>query len=92
MDDLARHIGRHLSLRRCVGYQLAEHGRVLPDFVAYAQSRGETTVHAQSAVTWAASAASDGQAARRLSMVRGFARYLVAFDPATEVPARALTP
>ena len=92
MEGLAGHLERYLSLRRCVGYQLAEHGRVLPGFVAYAQARGETTVHTRSAVAWAGSASSDGQAARRLSMVRGFARYLVAFDPATEVPARAVTP
>lgn len=92
MNDLVAHLDRYLTLRRCVGFQLTEHARVLPDFVGYAWSRGDTTVRAQSAVAWALSASTDGQAARRLSMVRGFARYLVAFDPATEIPARALTP
>jgi integrase len=35
---------------------------------------------------WAGQAQTDGRRARRLSMVRGLARHLTAFDPATEVP------
>jgi integrase len=92
MTDLADHLDRYLSVRRSVGYRLEEHGRVLPDFVRDAQARGETTVRTQTAIAWAGGASSENQRARRLSMVRGFARYLVAFDAATEIPPRGLSP
>jgi len=89
---LADHLARYLALRRSVGFRLQEHGRVLSDFVRYAQSTGETTVRTQTAIAWAAGASSDAQRGRRLSMVRGFARYLLAFDASTEVPPRGLFP
>jgi integrase/recombinase XerD len=92
MSSLEDHLDRYLALRRSVGYRLEDHGRVLPDFVRYAQAKGETTVHTDTAVAWAAGAMSDGQRGRRLSMVRGFARYLAAFDPANEIPPRGLQP
>lgn len=91
MTRLEDHLDRYLQLRRSVGYQLAEHGRLLPDFVRYAKSRGDTTVRTQTALAWA-DAACDGQRSRRLSFVRGFARYLTAFEPCTEVPPRGLRP
>lgn len=92
MVTLADHLDRYLAVRRSVGYQLEEHGRVLPDFVRYAQTIGETTVCTQAAIAWAAGASGDGPRSRRLSMVRGFARYLLAFDPTTEIPPRGLGP
>lgn len=88
MSSLDEHLERYLTLRRSVGFQLTEHRRLLPGFVRYAQARGETTVRAETAVAWAGEAGSDGQRARRLSLVRGLARYLSAFDPSTEVPPR----
>ena len=90
MDDLSAHLDRYLELRRSVGFKLEEHARVLPDFVSDVRGRGETTVRTHSVLSWAAGASSERQVARRISMVRGFARYLVAFDPATEVPGRGL--
>jgi integrase/recombinase XerD len=92
MTSLEDRLDRYLTVRRSVGYQLQDHGRVLPDFVRDAQSKGETTVRTQTAIAWAANASSDRQRGRRLSMVRGFARYLLAFDPATEIPPHGLGP
>jgi integrase len=86
MISLQEHLDRYLALRRSLGYQLTEHGDVLPGFVRYAQARGETTVRTQTAVAWAGGAGSDGQRGRRLSMVRGLARYVAAFDASTEIP------
>jgi integrase len=86
MTGLQEHLERYLALRRSLGYQLVEHGDVLPDFVRYAHARGETTVRAATALAWAGDACSDGQRGRRLSMVRGLARYLTAFDASTEIP------
>lgn len=86
MFSLAEHLDRYLTLRRSLGYQLTEHGDLLPDFVRYAHARGESTVRTETALEWAGRAGTDGQRARRLSMVRGLARYLSAFDPGTEIP------
>lgn len=92
MSGLEDHLDRYLAVRRSLGYQLEDHRRVLPDFVRYAELRGETTVHTQTAIGWAAGAVSDGRRARRLSLVRCFARYMAAFEPTTEIPPRALGP
>ena len=88
MSSLDEHLDRYLSLRRSLGYQLKEHGDVLPGFVRYAHARDESTVRAETALAWAGGAGSDGQRGRRLSMVRGLARYLLAFEPATQIPPR----
>lgn len=90
MSSLDLHLENYLALRRSLGYRLEEHGRVLPGFVRYAHANGERTVHTETAIAWAAGAGSDCQRARRLSMVRGLARYLVAFEAGTEVPPRGL--
>ena len=92
MSSLQEHLDRYLSVRRALGYQLQETGRVLPGFVRYAQSRGETTVRTQTAIVWADGACSESQRRVRLSMVRGFACYLAAFDTTTEIPPRRLGP
>lgn len=92
MSSLTEDLDRYLSLRRSLGYRLEEHGRVLPDFVRYAHARDETTVRTETALAWAGQAGTDREQGRRLSMVRGLARYLTAFDPATEIPPLGLLP
>jgi integrase len=92
MSTLGEHLDRYLTLRRAVGYRLTEHGRLLPRFVAELDEAGETTLTVAAAKTWAAEASSEGAAARRLSLVRGFASYLSAFDEATQVPPPRLLP
>ena len=92
MTALAEQLERYLALRRALGFQLTEHGRVLGAFVADLERKGDTSVTVAAALAWASSAATDNQAARRLSMLRRFAVYLSAFDPATEVPPINLGP
>lgn len=88
MSGLGEHLDGYLMLRRSLGYRLEEHGRVLPGFVLYAQARGQATVRNATALAWADEASTDGARARRLSMLRGLARYLSAFDSNTEIPPR----
>jgi len=92
MSNLEQQLDRYLSLRRSLGYRLEEHGRLLAGFVEFATARGETTVRTETALAWAGQATTDGRQGRRLSMVRGLARYLTAFDAATEVPPLGLLP
>lgn len=87
MSALGQRLADYLALRRALGYRLVDHGRQLADFVDFCDERGEPTVTVTAALAWASAAgASDGQTARRLSDVRRFAGYLVAFDEHTEVP------
>jgi integrase/recombinase XerD len=78
----------YLVMRRALGFKLESHGPRLLSFVGFCEDRGATTVTTDLAVQWAVSTASDHEAyqARRLDVVRIFARHLQPLDPATEVP------
>ena len=80
------------SSRRGLGYKLEDVGRMLASFVAFAEHVGATTITTELAVRWATQPieASPIWLAHRLSAVRGFARYLGTFDPATEIPPAEL--
>ena len=75
-------------MRRALGFKLESHGPRLMSFVRFCEDRDATAVTADLAVEWATSTASDHEAyqARRLDVVRIFARHLQPLDPATEVP------
>ena len=92
MSTLAGQLDDYLRLRRGLGFQLGQHGSVLPGFVAYAAASGAGTVTVELAVTWARLPVGIKPitAGFRLSQVRGFARYLHAIDPAHEVPPPGL--
>ena len=53
MSTLAEQLDDYLRLRRGLGFQLGQHGSVLPGFVAYAAASGAETVTVELAVTWA---------------------------------------
>lgn len=94
MSDLSSHLGDYLAMRRALGFRLGKEGRLLRDFAVFAEAAGASTVTTGLAVAWAILPcnASPVWAAQRLSMVRGFARYLQAFDPAAQVPPAGLLP
>jgi integrase len=94
MSRLSGHATDYLELRRALGFKLAKEGRLLPDFAAFAEAAGADTVTAGLAVRWAArrDGTSPVRAAQRLSMVRGFARYLHTVDPDAQVPPAGLLP
>jgi integrase len=94
MSDLRRYLDEYLTVRRALGFKLTDVGRLLANFVAFADKAGARTVTADLAVAWA-TLPSNGKPiwlAHRLSMVRGFARYLTTIDPATEIPSADLLP
>jgi integrase len=78
----------YLAMRRALGFKLESHGPRLISFVRFCEDRGVGTVTTDLAVEWATSTAGDHEAyqARRLDVVRIFARHLQSLDPATEVP------
>ena len=92
MTALPDHVDRYLQLRRALGYQLRDHERLLASFVTFLEEEGLTTLSVAAALDWAGRGASVGDLGRRLSVVRGFASYLVAFDESTEVPPPRIAP
>ena len=94
MSQLSGHAADYLELRRALGFKLAKEGRLLLDFAAFAEAAGAATVTVDLAVRWAAKPAGTSPvwAAQRLSMVRGFARYLQTVDPDAQVPPADLLP
>ena len=88
-------LGDYLSLRRALGFQLANAGRLLGQFVGYLEAHGMDTITTEHALAWATqpAGASAHWRAIRLSAVRGFAGYLHGLDPSVEaIPAGQFRP
>ena len=94
MSALAEHVHNYLQVRRALGFKLVGEGRLLAEFVAFADAAGQRTVTTRIALQWARlpRSASPNYLSRRLRAVRGFARYLTALDPACEIPPLELLP
>ncbi len=94
MSTLAGRLEDYLALRRSLGFKLDRAGRLLAQFVGYCEAAGAETVTVDLARAWATlpEDGSDYWWAFRLSVVRGFARYLVLVDEDTEVPPADVLP
>src|SRR5262249_27037987 len=88
VSGLRARAGEYLAMRRALGFSLETQGPQRRSFVRFCEERGASRVTTDLAVEWAARTASSSEAyqARRLDVVRIFARHLQALDPATEVP------
>ncbi len=78
----------YLTLRRSLGFKLVRDGLLLEQFVAFCEQASAQRVISELALAWVSlpEKASPSWLSMRLSVVRGFASYLQAIDPATEVP------
>ncbi|HSH75854.1 MAG TPA: tyrosine-type recombinase/integrase [Longimicrobiales bacterium] len=94
MTALRSALEDYLILRRSMGFKLHRAGRLLAQFVGHCEAAGSETVTTQLALSWATLPAGGSQSwhAGRLSVVRGFARYLALLDERTEVPPPDLLP
>jgi len=90
MNSLACHVQDYLRLRRSLGFKLEREGQILPQLVAYIEGAGADTLTAELAIAWAQLPVGVQPVTwtHRLGAARGFATYLKAIDPATEIPAR----
>jgi integrase len=88
VSALSAHVADYLRLRRALGFKLERAGHLLPQLVAYLEAAGAATVTSDLAIAWARlpQHAQPNHWAQRLAIARGFARYLQALDPATQVP------
>jgi integrase/recombinase XerD len=92
---LRRAAEEYLATRRALGFVLSTQGRLLLDFVAYCERHAIATVTTDAAVSWAIGTTRSQDPlwwARRLMVVRIFARHLRALDPATQVPPMDVLP
>jgi integrase/recombinase XerD len=76
----------YLAARRAAGFKLSNADYLLHSFARFAVNRGEMHVRVQTAIDWAAEAASVAQRDTRLKTVCRFARYLSIEDQDHEVP------
>jgi integrase len=88
MSDLLRHANEYLALRRALGFKLEFHAHVLPQFISYLVAAEAPSITTEHAVAWAGrpTCVSAIYRSQRLGVVRGFAKYMRAIDPATELP------
>src|SRR4051812_31479326 len=94
MSQLREAAERYLRLRRDLGCQLREAGRLLHDFLAFAEGEGASHITTDLAVRWAQQPAGVQPVtwALRFRVVRRFALWLSATDRHTEVPPAGLLP
>lgn len=92
MSPLHAHVDRYLAVRRAVGYTLHDHEPMLAGFIDHLETVGAHTVTTSEALAWANAALTANHVARRLTVVRGFARYLHGVDGVAEVPPAGLGP
>jgi len=92
MTGLRQAAADYLTLRRALGYKLRDYPWLLSGLVSYLEDAGAATVTAELATAWALqpAGARPGYLSKRLTVARGFARHLQAFDPAAEVPPAGL--
>lgn len=93
MSVFASHAEEYLRLRRALGHDLADAARLLPRFVAYLDAIGAARITTEVALIWVRRPDADPTSsvwARRMIVVRGFARHMSGIDPTTEVPPLGL--
>jgi integrase/recombinase XerD len=95
MTAFSENLEEYLCLRRSLGHKLAEAGRLLPRFVEHLESTGAEFVTVEAALSWVQQPdAAPGSTVwpHRMTVVRGFARYMAGIDPRTEVLPAGLIP
>lgn len=93
MITLAEHLENYLRLRRALGHELADATRLLPRFVAHLQAIGACCITVDDALAWVTQPEAGPSSSvwrRRMTAVRGFARYMSGVDPANQVPPLGL--
>jgi hypothetical protein len=87
MSALRQHLEDYLAMRRALGFRLERAGALLAQFVTFAEAEGADVLTVQLALAWARlpQGASPIWVARRLEVVRRFARHLAVLDQTNQV-------
>lgn len=94
MSTLQEAVESYVEMRRALGYKLREADTLLSDFVSFLKNQRASFITIPLALQWAQKnpAAQPAHWARRLTVVRCFARYWSATDPRTQIPPWGLLP
>lgn len=94
MNTLREAVRDYLDLRRSLGFKLHDAAKLLLKFVAFMEQHRATSITTRLALAWAQqpSTVQAAEWARRLSVVRTFARHRSATDPRTQIPPPGLLP
>jgi integrase/recombinase XerD len=94
MTTMREAVQEYLALRRSLGFKLRRTGKALAEFVTFLEQHHASVLTSRLALQWAQqpSTVQPAEWARRLSIVRSFARYRSAIDPRTEIPPDGLLP
>ena len=84
----------YLRIRRRLGFEMPQDGRLLEGFVEFLEQAGAERITTELALGWARKPADAHPHTwrQRLTVARGFARHLATIDPASEVPSPDLLP
>ena len=92
MYSLIENLDRYLRLRRSLGYKLMNEERMLRSFIRFLDEKKENNITVALALEWA-QLPKDVQRSwqsKRLTVVRLFSQYLIAYAPKTEVSEKGL--
>ena len=94
MTTLRDALADYLRIRRRLGFEMPQDGRLLEGFVEFLERAGAERITTELALEWARTPvdAHPHRWRQRLSVARGFARHLATIDPASEVPSKDLLP
>jgi integrase/recombinase XerD len=94
MSSLREALADYLQIRRRLGFEMPQDGRLLEGFVEFLERAGAERITTELALKWARLPvhAHPHTWRQRLGVARGFARYLATIDPASEVPSKDLLP
>lgn len=92
MKTLSQTLEAYLALRCALGFKMNDAQRLLPRFLTFLEQHGCMHFTSELALQWATQSptASPAEGARRLRLIRGFARFRAAMDPLTQIPAVGL--
>jgi integrase len=94
MSAMRRALAKYVATVRALGAELRWPASILHRFIEFLEREGAEFITTELALRWATEPTGVQTAtwARRLGIVRGFARWLHATDPRTEIPAQRLLP
>jgi len=94
MNDLHTALDEYLNIRRILGFKLRDEGTALSRFLLFLEEKNASFITTDLALQWATIPENvlPSHWARRLTMVRNFARYRSGVDPRTEIPPQGLLP
>ncbi len=94
MNNLTIHLDSYLKVRRQLGFKMLYEGILLRNFVRFANSKQAPFITTKLALDWAIHPPkiSPMTRAKRLGIVRRFARFVSTLDHRTEVPPEKLLP